>query len=129
MLILLFGRPCFSLSDRWTFQGHGLSNALVLSHVLRFNSVVAPTPYAEMAPHVFPHLAKLGTQEAASAFAEELAKLSERCGLQTRLRDVGIPTDAIDRLASDAMNQTRLLTNNPRPLNESDARSIYQAAW
>ena len=108
---------------------HGLSNALVLSHVLRFNSVVAPTPYAEMAPHVFPHLAKLGTQEAASAFAEELAKLSERCGLQTRLRDVGIPADAIDRLASDAMNQTRLLTNNPRPLNESDARSIYQAAW
>ena len=108
---------------------HGLSNALVLSHVLRFNSVVAPMPYAEMAPHVFPHLAELGTQKAASAFAEELAELGERCGLETRLRDVGIPAEAIDRLASDAMNQTRLLTNNPRPLNESDARSIYQAAW
>ena len=75
------------------------------------------------------HTCKLGTQEAAAAFAEELAKLSERRGLQPRLRDVGIPADAIDRLASDAMNQTRLLTNNPRPLNESDARSIYQAAW
>ena len=108
---------------------HGLSNALVLSHVLRFNSVVAPKPYAEMAPHVFPDLENLETQEAAAAFAEELARLSERCGLEPRLRDVGIPADAIDRLASDAMNQTRLLVNNPRPLNENDARSIYQAAW
>ena len=60
-------------------------------------------------------------------FAEELARLSERCGLEPRLRDVGIPADAIERLASDAMNQTRLLVNNPRPLNENDARSIYQA--
>jgi alcohol dehydrogenase class IV len=108
---------------------HGLSNALVLSHVLRFNSVVAPKPYAEMAPHVFPDLENLETQEAAAAFAEELARLSERCGLEPRLRDVGIPADAIERLASDAMNQTRLLVNNPRPLNENDARSIYQAAW
>ena len=43
---------------------HGLSNALVLAHVLRFNAVVAPAPYAEMAPSVFPALADMGPQEA-----------------------------------------------------------------
>jgi alcohol dehydrogenase class IV len=42
---------------------------------------------------------------------------------------VGIPQDAVDLLAKDAMNQTRLLVNNPRPVTEDDARAIYQAAW
>ena len=108
---------------------HGLSNALVLAHVLRFNAVVAPTPYAEIAPFVFPALSDMGPQETAAAFAEEMAALSARCGLETRLRDVGIPADALHLLASDAMNQTRLLVNNPRPVEEADARAIYQAAW
>ena len=108
---------------------HGLSNALVLAHVLRFNAVVAPTPYAEIAPFVFPALSDIGPQEKAAAFAEEMANLSARCGLETRLRDVGIPQDALHLLARDAMNQTRLLVNNPRPLEETDVRAIYQAAW
>jgi alcohol dehydrogenase class IV len=108
---------------------HGLSNALVLAHVLRFNAAVAPTPYAEMAPSIFPALSSMGPQEAAAAFAEEMAALSSRCGLEARLRDVGIPADALDLLARDAMNQTRLLVNNPRPVEQNDARAIYQAAW
>ena len=108
---------------------HGLSNALVLAHVLRFNAVVAPVPYAEMAPFVFPLLGEMGPQEAAAAFAEEMAALAERCGLEARLRDVGIPQEALDLLARDAMNQSRLLVNNPRAVEESDARAIYQAAW
>jgi alcohol dehydrogenase class IV len=108
---------------------HGLSNALVLAHVLRFNAVVAPAPYAEMSPYVFPALGQMGPQEAAAAFAEEMAALAEQCGLEARLRDVGIPQDALDLLARDAMNQTRLLVNNPRPVEQSDARAIYQAAW
>ena len=108
---------------------HGLSNALVLAHVLRFNAVVAPAPYAEIAPAVFPALADMGPQEAAAAFAEEMAGLAARCVLEVRLRDVGIPADALDLLARDAMNQTRLLVNNPRAVDEQDVRAIYQAAW
>jgi alcohol dehydrogenase class IV len=46
-----------------------------------------------------------------------------------RLRDVGIGEEALPRLAADAMNQTRLLVNNPRPLTEADALAIYTAAW
>ncbi|MET1025662.1 MAG: iron-containing alcohol dehydrogenase, partial [Dongiaceae bacterium] len=55
--------------------------------------------------------------------------LSQRCGLQQRLRDVGIPEDAVPMLAQDAMKQTRLLVNNPRPLTEQDALAIYRQAW
>lgn len=107
---------------------HGLSNALVLPHVLRFNAVTAPEPYAEIAPCAFPELGGLESQAAASAFIEAMEKLSKACGLQQNLRDVGIAKGDLDLLASDAMNQTRLLVNNPRPLTEEDARAIYEAA-
>ncbi len=107
---------------------HGLSNALVLPHVLRFNAVTAPGAYAEMAPHAFPDLGRLEGQERAAAFAERLADLSRDCGLPQRLRDMKIEADALPMLARDAMNQTRLLVNNPRPVTEADALAIYQSA-
>lgn len=108
---------------------HGLSNALVLPHVLRFNAVMAPDVYAEMAPHAFPHLGALEGQERAAAFCEALADLTNDCGLPQRLRDVKITEDWLPRLARDAMNQSRLLVNNPRPVTEADALAIYTAAF
>ncbi len=108
---------------------HGLSNALVLPHVLRFNTKTAPQPYAELAPFVFPDLAELEGQARAEAFCDRLAELSAACGLQQSLRAMNIPADILPRLASDAMNQTRLLVNNPRPVTEADALAIYRAAY
>jgi alcohol dehydrogenase class IV len=108
---------------------HGLSNALMLPHVLRFNAETAGASYAGIAPCAFPELEEIGTQARAAAFAEKLADLSRRCGLAHRLRDVGIPADVLPMLADDAMKQTRLLVNNPRPVTRADALSIYERAW
>jgi alcohol dehydrogenase class IV len=105
---------------------HGLSNALVLPHVLRFNADACAAAYAELAPCAFPELQGRAT---ASAFVDAIAALCAKVGLQPRLRDLGIPEDAVPMLAADAMKQTRLLVNNPRPLALEDARTIYEAAW
>ena len=108
---------------------HGLSNALVLPHVLRFNAETVPAPYAALAPHAFPALAEIGEQGRAHALADALAALSARCGLVARLRDVGVEEAALPHLATDAARQTRLLVNNPRPLDEADILAIYRRAW
>lgn len=106
---------------------HGLSNALVLPHVLRFNQPNAATMYAELAEILAPETA--GSVEARSAaLIAKMEQLAERVGIETRLSQVGIAAADLDRLADDAMLQTRLLTNNPRELNRSDARAIYAAA-
>ena len=108
---------------------HGLSNALVLPHVLKFNNTVAAATYAEIAPVVFPELAAVeDARERSDLFASQLANLAVKLGLQTRLRDVGISGSDLPKLASDAMKQTRLLVNNPRDLDEADALEIYKAA-
>jgi alcohol dehydrogenase class IV len=108
---------------------HGLSNALVLPHVLRFNVETAPDAYAEMAPFAFPQLADIAPSARATAFCDALADLSKACGLQTGLREMGITQDDLPMLARDAMNQTRLLVNNPREVTEQDALAIYTAAF
>jgi alcohol dehydrogenase class IV len=108
---------------------HGLSNALVLPHVLRFNAQTASGDYADMAPAAFPELADVPSSDRAAAFCDALAGLSAACDLPQRLRDVGIGKDSLPMMARDAMNQTRLLVNNPRPVTEADALAIYEAAW
>ena len=111
---------------------HGLSNSLVLPYVLRFNSVdvKAANNYAELAQYVFPNLnINQGNQAVCAEFIDKMEDLSKRLGLPQKLREVNIPKNACEKMASDAMKQTRLLVNNPREVKEADAFNIYQAAW
>ncbi|QBE63747.1 iron-containing alcohol dehydrogenase [Pseudoduganella lutea] len=106
---------------------HGLSNALVLPHVLRFNMPAAAAHYAELAAIVAPHAQ--GTVEArAEAFVRAMEQLAGSTKIDSRLCDVGIVETDLDRLADAAMLQTRLLGNNPREITRTDARAIYAAA-
>lgn len=106
---------------------HGLSNSLVLPHVLRFNASAAAPLYAELAEIVQPEIT--GSVEAKSqALIALMEAMAQQVGIETRLREVGIAAVDLDRLADDAMLQTRLLTNNPREVTREDAYRIYEAA-
>jgi len=106
---------------------HGLSNALVLPHVLRFNAPVAAPLYAEVAAHLLP--TATGSQEAQSqALIDELERICVAVGLERRLTQVGVNHNDLPRLAEDAMVQQRLLVNNPREILQADAQAIYEAA-
>jgi alcohol dehydrogenase class IV len=107
---------------------HGLSNALVLTHVLGHNMPAAMADYAELGCVLDPALARLGTQAQAAAFVERLAALTHATGLPRRLSEVGIGPEHLDLLAHEAMKQERLLVNNPCPISEADARRLYEAA-
>ncbi|ALK95111.1 alcohol dehydrogenase [Massilia sp. WF1] len=106
---------------------HGLSNSLVLPHVLRFNLPAASSHYAELAGIVVPHAS--GSEEVrAQALIVAMQQIAKITGVETTLQQVGIGEHDLDRLADEAMLQTRLLGNNPRELTREDARAIYAAA-
>jgi alcohol dehydrogenase len=107
---------------------HGLSNALVLPHVLRFNADSAAHLYAELADVVVPG-ATGSAEDKTQALIEKLEQMIAATAIPARLRDVGIEREGLGRLASDAMLQTRLLVNNPKPVSEADALAIYNAAF
>jgi alcohol dehydrogenase class IV len=107
---------------------HGVSNAVLLPYVLRFNLEAAPERYANIA-------VALGVEPANSAVAtaergiEKLTGLVGRCPMPQRIADFGVPKAALPHLAKAAMTVTRLLKNNPRTVTEADALNIYLSAY
>ncbi|MFT3930956.1 MAG: iron-containing alcohol dehydrogenase [Spongiibacteraceae bacterium] len=109
---------------------HGLSNALVLPHVLRFNTRMATHAYAELAEIVIPaQQLSLTVSGRCEQLIEYFVNLSRQLKLPQTLAAVGVSEQDLPQLASEAMLQQRLLVNNPRPVTEADARAIYQAAF
>ncbi|RFC64366.1 iron-containing alcohol dehydrogenase [Fulvimarina endophytica] len=107
---------------------HGLSNALVLPHVLDYNREAAEAHYADLGPIVFPHLAGLSQTNAAKGLADGFRALSQTLEIPTRLGEVGVSHNNLPKLAEDAMKQQRLLVNNPRPMTYEAALGIYERA-
>lgn len=106
---------------------HGLSNALVLPAVLRFNCSASQAMYAELAEIIVPRKGK-SEAEKAKALVDYTSEMAGDLGLPSTLREVGISAADIPKLAADAMKQTRLLINNPRELTLEDAGRIYAEA-
>ncbi len=109
---------------------HGLSNSLVLPHVLEFNGEMAAPLYGELAPIILgERCTETSDQGKTRQLIQGLQELIAALDLPSRLRDLDIPEDSLDTLAQDAMLQQRLLVNNPRAVSEQDALAIYQAAY
>jgi len=108
---------------------HGLTNALMLRHVLAHNLEAAREEYAELAEIIEPDCAGQGSQARAALLIERLDQLARNTGLALRLRDHGIALEEASRLAEEAMKQTRLLVNNPCEISQDDAQRLYEAAW
>lgn len=107
---------------------HGLSNALVLPHVMRFNAPATSKLYAELADVILP-TQPAGSDEAKThALIEFIDALIVNTAIPRTLREVGVKPNDIPRMAHDAMLQTRLLVNNPREVSQDDAFAIYSAA-
>jgi alcohol dehydrogenase len=107
---------------------HGLSNALVLCEIMRFNLSHASAMYAEL----FQTLQADAVGDTHSLALQLIKRLEQHIvdsGLPTSLRQLNIDEKHLLRLAQDAMLQTRLLMNNPREMTEADSLAIYQAVY
>jgi alcohol dehydrogenase class IV len=107
---------------------HGLSNALLLPYVMEFNLPAAPERYTRVAQALGCSRQKDGLATAQQGVAS-IRSLIRECGLPATLKAVGVPYEAIETMAADAMKITRLLKNNPRPVTLQDAINIYKSAY
>jgi alcohol dehydrogenase len=109
---------------------HGLTNALVLPHVLRFNAPCASELYAELAPLIMPDvLLPNDFIKITEMLADYFLNLAKDLGLQTKLRQMNIPESDLQMLAEQSMLQQRLLINNPREMSLDDSLQIYRQAF
>lgn len=119
---------------------HGLSNTVMLPHVIDFNRGVphGAALYSELAPFISEKLERDGVgggqrdaardAEAAERVVQEIKQLQVDLGMRTKLTDMGIASKDVDLLTREAMKQTRLLPNNTREVGEGDIHAMYTAA-
>ena len=98
---------------------HGLSNALVLTEVMKYNQPKADHWYGEIA-------ADLGVGQTGTDLVDEMLRIKDATKVPQTLSDVNIPGDAIRMMADDAMTKTRLLQNNAREMTLDATIKIYE---
>nr|WP_278357674.1 iron-containing alcohol dehydrogenase [Acinetobacter lwoffii] len=107
---------------------HGHSNALVLTEVLKFNAPVAKQLYAELMTWLDPR-SKGCHDGLTDLFIDHFNNHLMQSGLTLKLNQLNVPEHMLQVMAKDAMQQSRLLQNNPRELKLEDAYQIYQAIY
>jgi alcohol dehydrogenase class IV len=106
---------------------HGVSNSLLLRHVIEFNLPAAFGRYAEIARMM--GVEGTGSDEKIARLGQQrMVEICEECRLPSRMSQLGVPEQAVPRMAKAAMTVTRLLKNNPREVTQEDAERIYRAA-
>ena len=106
---------------------HGVSNAILLVPVMKFNEPVCQEKFAQAYDCCVHGEPTCKTVEEKSAYMiqwmEEIVKHLE---IPTSLNEFGVPSEDLDGLVKAGMEVTRLLVNNMREVTPDDARAIYQ---
>ena len=107
---------------------HGVANAAMLPHVMKFNLVSAVERYRNVAEAMGEIVAGVSARRGAELAVEAVERLSDDIGVPS-LRKLGIPEDAIDALAADGMTNTRQILPNPRTVTHADLTEILKDAF
>ncbi len=105
---------------------HGLSNAILLPHVMAFNLDAAEGKFGDIAAAMGLDVTGLTARRAAERMIGNLYSLNEDLEIRCGMKDRGVTEKDLDGMAEAASKVTRLLDNNPRPMTKSDMREIYR---
>ncbi|MFG1417340.1 iron-containing alcohol dehydrogenase [Xanthobacter sp. V0B-10] len=109
---------------------HGHSNAIVMAPIMRFNLPVATPLYAELARQTLPGRAFASDAEAAEALVSDIETLVPAMGLEIRMRELGVPRDAIPSMAEEVdTGIRRLIACNARDMTRADIERIYESVY
>jgi len=119
---------CHVLGGRYNAP-HGVLNAIILPHAMRFNLPVATAAYRALAPTLGSRIQHSESPQLAEEVCDAVTQFIREFGLPSRLRDLGIPKTDLPAVAEEAM-RSQSVQRNPRPLRDAgDALQILEAAW
>ncbi len=106
---------------------HGVANAILLPHGMRFNLEADPEGFAEIAGLLGAAVEGLSAAAAAALAPSAVEALAAEVGAPRNMSEVGVEASAIERMADDAMKSAHVQVN-PRAMNREDVIAVYQAA-
>lgn len=106
---------------------NGITNAIVLPHVLRFNADAAQAGVEKLATAL--GVARPDGTAPVSAVTHALQGMFSELALPGRLRDVGVTRESLHDLAAISMEDW-FVRDNPRPVREaSELLQLLEEAW
>lgn len=107
---------------------HGLANALLLPHVLRFNGKICPDLFRNMGRAIGLDMNNLNDEEAVNKVADAVKNLAIKVGIPQTLKEIGIKREDLKILAEQAITDV-CTGGNPRKVTEKDILAIYEEAY
>ena len=107
---------------------HGVANALLLPHVLKFNGTACPGLYRNMGNAFGLDMSNTTDEEAVDKVVEAVRNLSIKLGIPQTLREIGVPMEMIPTLAKQAINDA-CTPGNPKDVIVADIIKIYEQAY
>ena len=107
---------------------HGLLNAILMPHVMRFNAETHAERYFDVAGALGVATEGLDASTAAERAIDRVEQLTRTLGIPTGLRQLGVRPADFDAFALNALRDAYIATN-PRPVGEDDVRELCVAAY
>ena len=105
---------------------HGIANAVLLMPVMRFNEPACRDRFALLYDRIRPGQPLTTNAEKSAWILQRMQQIIENIGIKPSLKEYGVSRKDIESLADSAMQVTRLLNNNLRPITLDDAKNIYE---
>ncbi|MDT2599015.1 iron-containing alcohol dehydrogenase [Enterococcus hulanensis] len=105
---------------------HGVSNAMLLTPVMKFNQPAIKDLLAVAYDRVVKTGDKdLSVDDKSEYMLDQLEEIVKVLEIPTSLKEFDVPEEDLDGLVAAGMEVTRLLVNNKREVTPEDARKIY----
>ena len=105
---------------------HGVSNAILLTPVMRFNQPAIADRLAAAYDRCFESDGSMTAEEKADALITRMEEIVKHLDIPTSLKEFNVPEEDLETLVASGMDQKRLLNNNLRKVEPEDARAIYR---
>ncbi|HEU0296995.1 MAG TPA: iron-containing alcohol dehydrogenase [Anaerolineales bacterium] len=108
---------------------HGIANAIILPHAIRFNADATATQLIPVAEEIGVPVNRIDPMVVVEALVQKIYHLINKMNLPQRLRDAGVAESDLPRLAQIAF-QNRTVQNNPKPITDpAQLETLLQYAW
>lgn len=104
---------------------HGVSNAIMLLPVMKFNEPVCRELFAKAYDRVSRSNPDLTVEEKSEWMLNRLQEILVNLDIPTNLKEYNVPETDLDILVESGMDVKRLLVNNMREVTSADARALY----
>lgn len=105
---------------------HGVSNAIMLAPVMKFNEPVVRERFAAAYDRVnHEGDTSLPVEEKSAWVLDRMCSIIRHLDIPTSLKEYGVSKDDLDFLVEAGMDVQRLLVNNMRTVTADDARELY----